>query len=78
MFVQTRKPDQTFANWFDTWTRTFGGLGMRLVLSEQARRFFAEGPDADLRQFWDAHLPSHYQVTQEQRQGFVGVSITPK
>ncbi len=77
-FVQTRKPDQTFANWFDTWTRTFGGLGMRLVLSEQARRFFAEGPDADLRQFWDAHLPSHYQVTQEQRQGFVGVSITPK
>lgn len=77
-FVQNRKPDETFAAWFDVWFAKFGALGMPIVWSDSTRRFFDENDDPELRAFWTGHVLARYRVTPADRRGFRGVWIEAK
>lgn len=77
-FVQTRRPDETLAAWFDAWLEKFRTLGMPIVFSDSARKFFADNSDPELRRFWTEHVQTRYRVTEAHRLGFAGVWIEPK
>jgi hypothetical protein len=66
---------QDFGSWFDRHAEPFLQMGLPIVFSERSRRFFADSEFAELRRFWQEHLPAQYEVTAVQQQGFRGTRL---